>query len=97
MDGGLNDQILTPLERYLLPWNREIKLLVLTYPQADHLTGVLHVLERYKVKQIFYYPSVYGAKDYEKFLEAIKNDGAWVLLAAVSDYFQVGELHLQIV
>lgn len=97
VDGGPNDQILTHLGRDLLPWDREIELLVLTHPQADHLTGVLHVLERYKIKQILYYPSVYDTKGYEKFLEAIRSEGARVLLAEAGGYFRIGEIYLRIV
>lgn len=96
VDGGPNDRILTHLGRDLPQWDREIELLVLTHPQADHLTGVLQVLERYKVKRILYYPSVHDTKGYEKFLEVIKNEGAQVLSATAGGQIQVGEILLQI-
>jgi competence protein ComEC len=33
-------------------WDRTIDLVVLTHPQADHLTGLVEVLKRYKVKNV---------------------------------------------
>jgi len=35
-------------------WDRTIELVVLTHPHEDHLTGLLEVLQRYKVKQVLY-------------------------------------------
>jgi len=64
IDGGPNDQILTYLGRDLLPWDREIELLVLTHPHADHLSGLIPVIERYKVDRILYYPSFYDTVGY---------------------------------
>jgi len=37
-------------------WDRTIDLLVLTHPHADHLTGLLEVMQRYKVRQVLYPP-----------------------------------------
>lgn len=96
IDGGPNDRILTYLGRDLLPWDREIELLVLTHPHADHLTGLISVLERYQVKQILYYPSRYDTKGYQKFLELIQNEGAEVFFASSGGSITVGEISLQI-
>ncbi len=96
IDGGPNNRILTYLGRDLLPWDREIELLVLTHPHADHLTGLISVLERYQVKQILYYPSRYDTKGYQKFLESIQNEGAKVFFASSGGSITVGEISLQI-
>lgn len=96
IDGGPNDDILSYLGRDLLPWDREIELIVATHPQADHITGLIGVLERYKVEKVLYYQSAYDTKTYERFLEAVKNEGAQVLSASAGGQIQVGELLLQI-
>ena len=76
VDGGPNDDILSYLGQDLPPWDRKIELMVLTHPHADHLTGLLSVLERYQVERILCYPIAYGTKIYQKFLEAIGDEEA---------------------
>jgi competence protein ComEC len=55
VDGGPSGQsIAVELSKKLPFWDRTIELLVLTHPHADHLTGLLEVLKRYKVKHVLY-------------------------------------------
>lgn len=76
VDGGPGDEILSYLGQDLPPWDRKIELMVLTHPHADHLTGLLSVLERYQVERILFYPVSYETKGYQKFLAAIESEGA---------------------
>lgn len=96
IDGGPNDRILTHLGRDLLPWDREIELLVLTHPHADHLSGLISVMERYEIRKILYFPSIYDTVGYKKFQELVKNEGAEVLSGQAGGEIKVGELSLQI-
>lgn len=96
IDGGPNDRILTYLGRDLLPWDREIELLILTHPHADHLSGLIPVVERYKIGKILYYPSVYDTLGYKKFQELMQNEGAEVLLGHAGAQVGLGEISLQI-
>lgn len=52
IDGGPDTAILSKLGRVLPFWDRSLDLLVLTHPHADHLDGLLEVLERYQVNMI---------------------------------------------
>jgi competence protein ComEC len=49
IDGGPDDSILSCLSRHLPFWDRTIEIMILTHPHADHLTGLIDVLKRYKV------------------------------------------------
>ena len=49
IDGGPDDSILNCLSNHMPFWDRTIELMVLTHPHADHLTGLISVLNRYKV------------------------------------------------
>lgn len=71
IDGGADRTILKKLgER--LPWTaRYIDLLVLTYPQADHLTGLLEVVNRYKVGRVLMTGVKYNSLEYEIFLQRL--------------------------
>lgn len=51
-DGGEGMVVLQRLAEEL-PWfDRTIEVLILTHPQRDHLEGLVHVLERYKVNLV---------------------------------------------
>jgi len=53
IDGGPDPQkINLELSRKLPFWDRTIDLVVCTQPQADHITGLVEVLQRYKVKRV---------------------------------------------
>src|SRR3989344_5904007 len=54
IDGGPDSVILEKLARSMPFWDRTIDLIILTHPEADHLTGLLDVLARYKAKNILW-------------------------------------------
>jgi competence protein ComEC len=55
VDGGPSPQALNlELGRRLPFWDRTIELVVLTHPHADHLTGLIDILQRYRVTQVLY-------------------------------------------
>lgn len=53
IDGGPSPQLLAQELGKKMPfWNRTIELVISTHADADHLTGLLEALKRYKVLQI---------------------------------------------
>ncbi len=50
VDGGPDKRILDCLFSHMPFWDRDIELVVLTHPHADHLNGLIYVLDRYTVK-----------------------------------------------
>ncbi len=49
-DGGPDKSVLDCLSRNLPFWERTLDVLILSHPHADHLNGLIEVLQRYKVK-----------------------------------------------
>lgn len=49
IDGGPDNSVLNCLGKHLPFWDRTIEIVVLTHPHADHLTGLIDVLKRYRV------------------------------------------------
>lgn len=49
VDGGPDDSILSCLSNHMPFWDRDIELMLLTHPHADHLNGLLDILPKYKV------------------------------------------------
>jgi competence protein ComEC len=55
IDGGPSgDVLLSRLGRRMPFWDRSLDLVVLTHPDADHITGLVAVLERYQVDGVVF-------------------------------------------
>ncbi|EKD47518.1 MAG: hypothetical protein ACD_66C00024G0003 [uncultured bacterium] len=65
VDGGPTNIIIEKLSLILPFWDRSIDLIVNTHPHADHLSGLIDVLSRYQVDQVWTTGQVYqtGASD----------------------------------
>ncbi len=75
IDGGPGRAVLRGLGD-ALPWyDRAIELVVLTHPQADHLTGLLDVLDRYDVRCVLAGPGVQRSAAYRAWLDAVRSEG----------------------
>lgn len=96
VDGGPNDDILSYLGQDLPPWDRKIELMILTHPHADHVTGLLSVLERYQVERVLFYPVTYETRGYQKFLKAIKDEGAIIWKGESGVTVELSGLHFEV-
>ena len=79
VDGGVDDTVLSRLGEVMLPWDRSIDYVVATHPHADHVTGLIHVLERFEVDQIVMTGVVYDSSVYVAFNDAVRDEGAILL------------------
>lgn len=52
IDGGPGNNLLPYLYQELSFWNRDIDLIILSHPHADHLSGLVEVLDRFNVKKV---------------------------------------------
>ncbi len=76
IDGGPDSQRLTlELSKKLPFWDRTIDLVVCTQPQADHVTGLVDILHRYEVKQVFEPGIPYNSSIYREWLRVIEDKG----------------------
>jgi len=75
VDGGPSPQLLTLELGGKMPfWDRTIELVVLTHPHADHLTGLVEVLKRYKVERALYPDLDDGSPLYREWLGLVAED-----------------------
>jgi len=49
IDGGPDSKVLSCLSSHMPFWDRTIEIMFLTHPHADHLTGLIDVVKRYRV------------------------------------------------
>ncbi|MBD3329658.1 MBL fold metallo-hydrolase [Candidatus Dojkabacteria bacterium] len=70
VDGGPDGRIIYKLENYLHPWERDLRLVVLTHPHKDHMEGLFDVLERFEVQTVWVNAVEYPSPEWEYFLSA---------------------------
>ncbi len=73
IDGGPAPQkINLELSKKLPFWDRTIDLVVCTHSQADHITGLVEVLQRYKVKQVLEPGVSYNSSIYQEWCNLVE-------------------------
>ena len=76
VDGGVSAIVLDRLSKRLSYFHRTIDVVVATHPDADHVTGLIPVLEKYNVGIIVVSPVDGDTKIFEKLHESIRNEHA---------------------
>jgi competence protein ComEC len=73
VDGGPPRKILSELARVMSPLDRTIDSIIITNPDADHISGFLDVLKVYKVGKVFEPGTYNDSKTYQNLESEIKN------------------------
>lgn len=68
IDGGPDEVVLERLAAVMPWWDRSIDVVVNTHPHADHVVGLIPVLERYKVSQVLDADAGYSTPEFAEYL-----------------------------
>ncbi len=91
VDGGPSPQAIgIELGKKLPFWDRTIELMVLTHPSADHATGLVEVLHRYKVKQVLYPDLDFKSDIYDEWLRLLKEKNIEHTIAQAGQQIDLG-------
>ena len=91
VDGGPSPQaIALALGKEMPFWDRTIELMVLTHPSADHVTGLVEVLNRYKVRQVLYPALDFGSDIYKEWCDLLKEKDIKCTLARAGQQIDFG-------
>ena len=71
IDGGPNDAVLKELGKVMPFYERQIDVVVLTHPHADHVNGLVEVLKRYNVGTVLISGVSYSYSGYAAFLQQV--------------------------
>ncbi|MEK7072123.1 MAG: MBL fold metallo-hydrolase, partial [Patescibacteria group bacterium] len=74
IDGGPDNTLIQKLGQYLPFYDRDIEIMILTHPDSDHVTGLVEVLRRYKVKKILMTRVLSDSPSYLSFLEEVDKE-----------------------
>lgn len=89
--GGRSPGIVPYLEGYV---DGAIEVMVATHPHADHIGGLIDVLSKYEVKEIWHNGGKSDSKTYADFMSSVESEGAQVHVARLHDVIKAGELTL---
>ena len=92
IDGGPDPRgIARLLGGIMPPGDRTIELVVLTHPHSDHLTGLVEVLDRYRVEHILQRRVEYETALYETWHRAVEREGAVATEAVAGQLIPLGD------
>jgi competence protein ComEC len=92
VDGGPSPQAITlELSQKMPFWDRTIELVVLTHPSADHVTGLVEVLNRYQVKQVLYPDLDYDSSIYKEWLRLVDEKDIKYTIAQAGQEIDLGD------
>ena len=85
IDGGPNNLVLSKIEKEILYFDHDIDVMVETHPDADHITGLIPVLEKYNVHDILISPTESNTKIFNELDKHIKEEKAETHIATSGD------------
>ncbi len=92
VDGGPSPQaIILGLGEKMPFWDRTIELVVLTHPSADHIAGLVEVLNRYEVKQVLYPDLDFKSEIYDEWLRLLDGENIKYTIAQAGQQIDLGE------
>lgn len=93
VDGGLFPSILNDQLGQQMPfWDREIDMLVATHPDADHVSGLVGVFDRYRVNWLITNGQSFGESPiYDEVLTAAQNQNTDVRSVQAGEIIEIGD------
>lgn len=95
VDGGPDSGVVRKLGETLPVGDRDIELLILTHPHADHVTGLVDVFRRYEVHRVIFTGVVHTTDVYRAFLEAVRDEGVTAELPGGGGEVVQGDVRLE--
>lgn len=96
IDGGPNSTVLAQMSHYMPPLDRKIEHVILTHPHADHLNGLIKVLERYEIGTIYEARISYDSVAYKSWQEQISLKKIPRREISQNDVLEWGEVDFQV-
>jgi competence protein ComEC len=97
IDGGPDSVVLEKLAKEIPFWDKTIDLIVLTHPHYDHISGLNHVLAKYKVENILWTGVLTETVAFREWQELINSEkGVKEYLAQTGQKISAGPISLEI-
>ena len=96
IDGGPDRRVLDCLYKHMPFWDREIELIIVSHPQADHYSGVIEVLRRYSVGAYVSSGLDSSSQDYSLLRSVVGGSGIRVINPTSGMVIRLGMIYLDI-
>ena len=94
IDGGERSSgVVSYLKDYV---DGALEVMIATHPHADHIGGLIAVLEKYEVEEIWHNGDLSTSKTYQDFMNAVQSENAEVHIARLHEVIQTDELSLKV-
>ncbi len=90
IDGGPDNKVVQKLGEVMPFYDKDIDLVVMTHSDADHVTGLIEVLERYDVENIVYSNIIRKSALYNAWQEAVAKEGVDIIEPAAGQIVDLG-------
>lgn len=94
IDGGPDQSVLDCLSSHVPFWDREIEMVVATHPEADHITGLIDVIERYNVEQFVVNSVGKDSNVFKEFQKAVLDEGGDIYFLKQGDEIKLEALKM---
>jgi len=94
VDGGPDDKVLSKLGKYLPLRDKKIDVMILTHPHADHLEGLISVLRRYEVGEVYYSGMIHTTAGFLEWLKLIKEKDISMKIIKKRETVEIGGVNL---
>ncbi len=89
VDAGPDDKVLSCLAKHMPFWDRDLELVILTHPHADHFIGLFSVLKSYKVKSFATEDLKNKTLGFGELIQMIKNQAIPTRFVFAGDKFRL--------
>ncbi len=96
IDGGPNQKVVDTLSQELPIGDRDIELMVLTHPHADHVNGLVAVTERFAVRHVLETGVTFKQQAYETWHKLLSAQHAPSDIAVSGQRYEVGAAILDV-
>src|SRR3990167_7438639 len=90
IDGGPDNKVIQELAKVMPFYDHDIDMVVATHPHADHIAGLISVLERYEVKNILQAKEYYNSPVVLTWQDAVQGEGANEIEAIAGKTIELG-------
>lgn len=87
--GGRSPSVVSYLKEHV---DGTLEVMIATHPHADHIGGLIAVLDAFEVQQIWHNGDESTSKTYDEFMDAVENERSEVHIARLHDTIELGEL-----
>lgn len=90
IDGGPSQAVLAKIGKYIPFYDRKIDLIILTHPEADHLTGLVEIIRRYNIELILMPKIIRHTELFQVWKNELEQKNIPIIYAKAGDEFNLG-------